>query len=294
MKIVFLNGGFANQIFQYIFYRYAQIKAPGEEWYLDDSFFFVHNIHNGYELEKIFGLYPSLLSRYFDTDVWQYMIDMKRKQNKSIPQMLLENGIDIRMISESDNWRHWNSFSGACDELQGAGFYPEIVKRQGEIYYHGYWLTSEWFHAVENEVRSELVFPEIDEPHNTEYMDKIQCSESCSIHIRRGDYVSMGFSVADSVYLNEVRDMLSNVPDITLFVFSDDMDYCRTHAHDMGLDLPKETVYVEGNRGNMAYRDLQLMSHCKNMINGNSSFCYLAALLNTDLEGIINPTGRKL
>ena len=41
MKIVFLNGGFANQIFQYIFYRYAQIKAPGEEWYLDDSFLFI-------------------------------------------------------------------------------------------------------------------------------------------------------------------------------------------------------------------------------------------------------------
>ena len=41
MRIQFLNGGLANQVFQYVFVRFAQRYCTGEEWYLDDSFFFV-------------------------------------------------------------------------------------------------------------------------------------------------------------------------------------------------------------------------------------------------------------
>ena len=88
--------------------------------------------------------------------------------------------------------------------------------------------------------------------------------------------------------------MMEQIPDITLFVFSDDMEYCKNHVHEMGIEIPKETIFIEGNDGENAFRDLQLMSQCKYMINGNSSFCYLAALLNTNLQGIINPTGRSL
>ena len=40
MKIVFLNGGLANQVFQYMFFRAAQLRhMNNEEWILDDSFF---------------------------------------------------------------------------------------------------------------------------------------------------------------------------------------------------------------------------------------------------------------
>ena len=41
MRIQYFNGGLANQIFQYIFYRYGQLSTGHpEEWFLDDSFFF--------------------------------------------------------------------------------------------------------------------------------------------------------------------------------------------------------------------------------------------------------------
>ncbi|XME04278.1 hypothetical protein QYZ88_008915 [Lachnospiraceae bacterium C1.1] len=39
MKLVFLNGGLANQTFQYVFFRIGQLRHPDEEWILDDSFF---------------------------------------------------------------------------------------------------------------------------------------------------------------------------------------------------------------------------------------------------------------
>ena len=62
MKIQFLNGGLANQVFQYIFVRYAELSHPGcAPWFIDDSFFFVNNVHNGYELERVFNINANLL-----------------------------------------------------------------------------------------------------------------------------------------------------------------------------------------------------------------------------------------
>ncbi len=84
LKIQYLNGGLANQVFQYIFYRYAQSVRPEEQWFLDDSFFFVQKAHNGYELGKVFGLTPNLLSQSLDADVWKELIENK-KRGVSIP-----------------------------------------------------------------------------------------------------------------------------------------------------------------------------------------------------------------
>ncbi|MCI9144363.1 MAG: alpha-1,2-fucosyltransferase, partial [Lachnospiraceae bacterium] len=51
MKIQFLNGGLANQAFQYIFTRVYELSHPGEVIYMDDSYFALNTVHNGYELE---------------------------------------------------------------------------------------------------------------------------------------------------------------------------------------------------------------------------------------------------
>lgn len=56
MKIQYLNGGLANQVFQYIFVRYAELTYPDcGLWIFDDSFFFTTHVHNGYELDKVFN-----------------------------------------------------------------------------------------------------------------------------------------------------------------------------------------------------------------------------------------------
>ncbi len=294
MKIVFLNGGLANQTFQYIFYRYGQIHRPDEEWILDDSFFFVNSVHNGYELDKVFGLKPKLLSHTFDPDVWDYMMHLKREQNKSMPQILMDNGTDISIIAETETWKKWNPFEGTVRSLPDGEFDPEIISYSGEIYYHGYWIYKGWFRAIERELRKELVFPEIDDLQNAEYMKQIEGTDSCSIHIRRGDFVDIGISASDSLYRNWIMMMMEHAPKMTLFVFSDDLEYCRLHKEELGLNLPHETVFVEGNAGKMSFRDMQLMSCCKYMIYVNSSFSYLAALLNTNLYASISQNNRML
>ena len=102
MKIVLMNGGLGNQLFQYAFYRYIQI-ATNDICYIDDSAFFGKNVeHNGFEIEKVFNIKFNLLSDFFDTDVWLEML--KRKQEGiSIPQQLLNVGIDIAVIAETED-----------------------------------------------------------------------------------------------------------------------------------------------------------------------------------------------
>ena len=82
-------------------------------------------------------------------------------------------------------------------------------------------------------------------------------------------------------------EILKKEPDTTLFLFSDDLPYCDAHRKEMGLELPEKVVFIEGNSGDSAFRDMQLMSHCKNMIVGNSSFPFMASLLNRDVKTIL-------
>ncbi len=278
MKIVFLNGGLANQMFQYTFYRYGQINNPLEDWFLDDSFFFVNRVHNGYELDKVFGIFPNLLSNYFDKDVWDYMLALKR-QGKSIPQTLLENGIEIRMISEYENWKEWNPFNGRLDQLDQE-FEDWMTGMEGDIYFNGYAINSTYFKLLGSRIRSEFTFPEIEEEYNKNYLKEIENSNSCALHVRRGDFVSLNAAAPNEVFSRMTDEMLQREPDGTFFVFSDDIPYCKANKKEMGLDKPGKVIFVEGNTGVNAFRDMQLMSSCRNIMVGNSSFSFMASLLN--------------
>ena len=77
-------------------------------------------------------------------------------------------------------------------------------------------------------------------------------------------------------------------------MFSDDIEWCKTHVQELGLDQFKAVTYVEGNVNGKNYVDMQLMSMCKGMVMSNSAFCYLAALLNKELRYVFNPTHREI
>lgn len=289
MKIQYLNGGLANQVFQYIFVRYAELTHPeNEPWFFDDSFFFVNNIHNGYELEKVFGLKLNLLSRTFDADVWTEFIEKKRK-GISVPQSFKNLGFNIQMIAEFDNYKEHNPFDGTVYRVSGNMFLPEITNINDEfVYYHGYWLHPKWFSSYRDIFREELIFPSITDNLNQDYATQILDSISAAIHIRRGDYVSLGWDTASNYYMEKVKDILERYPDATFFVFSDDIPWCKSHKEELGLNLSHHTVFVEGNTHGHNYLDLQLMSMCRIILSGKSSFSYLAFLLNNRIEYFVS------
>ena len=202
MKIQYLNGGLANQVFQYIFVRFAELYNPSDEpWLIDDSFFFINNVHNGYELEKVFGIQANLLSKNFDSDVWNELIKNK-KEGISIAQSFKNLGFNVQMIAETTNYKEHNPFDGKVYQIPSNEFHPEIIKFPGEVtYYHGYWINTKWFRTYRHILEKELSFPEITDERNKAYASRILSSQSIGIHIRRGDYVDIGWALAGTYYL---------------------------------------------------------------------------------------------
>lgn len=290
MKIQYLNGGLANQIFQYIFVRYAQLSSHDPAgWFFDDSFFFLNQVHNGYELENVFHLKPNLLSRYFEPDIWNQFVEEKRNGG-SIPQSFKNLGFDIIMITEFENYREHNPFDGQIYRVPGNAFHPEIIQAGNEstdnvfFYYHGYWQNPNWFRSYQAILKKELSFPPIVDERNRFYANQILNSASVALHIRRGDYAKLGWDSPPQYYLERIKEVLTSHHDASFFVFSDDIPWCRQHCDLLGLSLPKKVTYVEGNIQGRNYIDLQLMSMCQIMIINRSAFGYLAMLLNERLD----------
>ena len=107
--------------------------------------------------------------------------------------------------------------------------------------------------------------------------------------------MTLGFSQDSIVYRYHLKQFAKQVPgEWHLFVFSDDIDWCKEHVKELGIHYFQEVTYVEGNSDGENYRDMQLMSMCRAMVVSSSAFCYLAALLNTEKQYVLNTTDREV
>lgn len=98
---------------------------------------------------------------------------------------------------------------------------------------------------------------------------------SCSIHIRRGDYLYQQdhHPIQDISYYEKSVDVLygNNFKDINFLIFSDDINWAKKN-----INLPNMN-FIEGN---VNVIDMFLMSKCENNIITNSSFSWWGAWLN--------------
>ena len=284
MKIVLMNGGLGNQLFQYIFLRWLEIKT-GEVCVLDNSAFCVDEPeHNGYEIERLFGLKPRLLSDCFDADVWQAMM-AEVQAGKSICQQLLDGGLSLAMVAETGDF----NFNGNIFFTPVGTYNPYLAFSRGNIYFHGYWIQNCWIRDIQQVIQKELSFPIPKDPVNIGYAKDILASESVCMHVRRGDFVTLNRAAPIEYFpaaVHQLEDSLSKEvrKKLRYFIFSDDVRWCKEHKRELGL-LDKDLVFVQGNKGVTAYMDMFLMSLCRHMILDNSSFVYLAALLNMNHGG---------
>lgn len=125
-------------------------------------------------------------------------------------------------------------------------------------------------------------------------MQDIKDSHSLSMHVRRGDFVKLGLAFQPDDYRCIAERFVERyTADWELFVFSDDIKWCSENSSALGCHLFQKVHFVEGNTKGSNYIDLQLMSSCKGMLMSNSSFCFLAALLNENASVVYNLTSRK-
>ncbi|ATG45006.1 hypothetical protein PhaeoP18_03093 [Phaeobacter piscinae] len=178
-------------------------------------------------------------------------------------------------------WRSLGQHLGAGPKLRreaGLGFNPGFVNWGDSSYLHGYWQSERYFAQSAERIRRDFTFPEYSNQQNAEMAARIHETNSISLHVRRGDYLTLAAHVlCDQAYyeaaLAKVLDGLEGHP--TVYVFSDDPQWAKEN-----LPLPCDKLVVDFNGADTDYEDMRLMSLCKHNIIGNSSFSWWAAWLN--------------
>lgn len=97
-----------------------------------------------------------------------------------------------------------------------------------------------------------------------------------SVHFRRGDYISLAsLNLKLGYYKKALR--IFSPQSYKLFIFSDDIEYCKT----LKIFSKYDVAYISGNN---AGEDLCLMSLCDHNIIANSTFSFWGAMLNQNLD----------
>ncbi|SNX52916.1 alpha-1,2-fucosyltransferase [Thermoanaerobacterium sp. RBIITD] len=262
MVIVKILGGLGNQMFQYAFYE--SLKSKNKHVKLDINDFKNYNLHNGYELDKI-----------FDVDK-NYCTAAEAEKLKDCSSNIISR-IRRKIIGKKKTYY-----------IEKVGYYDPDVFKKDNIYFDGYWQSERYFIDIKEIIRSKFQFKKNLDGKNIKILQKIISSDSVSIHIRRGDYVSnpeaakKHGNICNIKYYEHAFEIIySNISKPSFFVFSDDINWVKENLR---ID---NAFYIDWNKRKESYKDMYLMSRCKHNIIANSTFSWWGAWLNKNKNKIV-------
>jgi len=245
-------------MFQYAFYRANSKKI--KNLCCDTSYFLKTEMHNGFELERIFNLNIQknnniILEKIIGSKTFFYKI--------------------IRKILKKMN------FIFSTPEV----YYMKNILNKKYLLFIGYWQSEKYFLNIQDIIRQDFKFTNFENSKNIELKNTIEETNSISVHIRRGDYLGNPFldGLASLEYYKKSIDyILKKVKNPKFIIFSDDIVWCKSN-----LVLDKDSIFVDWNIGRESFRDMQLMSLCRHNIIANSSFSWWGAWLNANPKKIV-------
>lgn len=258
MDVVLIFNGLGNQMSQYAFYLAKRKKNKNVRCIFDPNSV---DEHNGSELERLFNI--SYKRTFIDRLLSMVYSYRKRPKIWSFIKLFF-----IREIKECQNYDYDESLLG-----RGA---------LGINYYWGGWHSERYYSEIVDELKEIFKFKLPCSSENLPYIEKIKCTNSVSIHIRRGDYLKYKEygGVATLDYYRKAIDYIScKIQSPVFFVFSNDMKWCRNNFKG------GEYYFIDCNSDLDAWQDMYLMSMCKHHINANSTFSWWGAWLSSN-DGI--------
>lgn len=266
MILVSLNGGLGNQFFQYALGRRLALKH-GVELRFDLSLLEA-NPARKYQLDKfqVQGQPVSMqeLKRFYFFERQHYLRFLDRKIQHALPYYRRRVVREISTVFDNN-----------------------VLKAPRSAALDGYWQSEKYFQEIRPMLLDELRLKNPLDTLNQCLYHQIISTNSISLHIRHGDYLSNPVAkqfhgVLPLKYYQRAMRILENIgSNPHYFVFSDDIPWARTHLSAANV------TFVEHNSCQGDYYDLVLMSACKRHIIANSSFSWWAAWLCASPEKIV-------
>ena len=214
------------------------------------------------------------------------LIDTLKTVKKPLWNKILRKTIPFRNLR--NKWTELKFDLPKIKEEAFSKYTPEILEVKAPAYIQGFFQTEKYFVDVREQLLKDFTLNKNLNNANRKMLEKIESTNSVSVHFRRGDYLkarvanSIG-NIKEQYYKDAVKLVSEKIDkDITLFIFSDDINWVKNNV-EFGCD----TVYVDINSAKQGYFDLELMKNCKHNIIANSSFSWWGAWLNTNKDKVV-------
>lgn len=277
IRLLFAGGGLGNQMFQYAYARYVQIKFHGTLQLNISAFqkekreYALQNFSIPEDIticSPILGKAETLFFRFRRR--WIYFLYKKKKKHpEQLYQISSQKGI----------------FSG----IDSYTYYPCSQKcRSRTIYVFGLFQSIKYFAPIKDIIQKELQVGTPVMEKNKKILQEICSKNSVCVHIRRGDYLESPWKekldLCTERYYREAMDLMEQKKENPVFyIFSNtskDLAWIKEH-----YQFKKNVVYVD--QGNPDFEELRLMYSCRHFILSNSSFSWWAQFLGTAQDKLV-------
>lgn len=260
MIIANIIGGLGNQMFQYAT-ALSLAHRLSVELKIDTRNFENYSLHQGFELNKVFNCNAEIA----DSKDLSSVLGLSKY--KAVTRILRRHEM------------YWARNKNHIVEPH-FDFWSDFHSLHNNIYLDGYWQSEQYFIKSEHLVRNAFTFRKPLADKNLVIAEAILKVNAVSLHVRRGDYVTNSknafLGVCSLKYYQDAIDHIAkNVQNPVFYIFSDDITWVKDN-----LIVQFEKNYIDHNKGENNYIDMQLMSLCQHHIIANSSFSWWGAWLN--------------
>lgn len=303
-KIVKLNGGLGNQMFQYAF-----AVALGRKWQDEVLFDFSYFKETSNDIVVV---------RPFELGIFN--TDCKPASDEDLTQ-IIDKSERTLIEKVAWDWFKIKKYKPATNILRQSSAYifeKKFLTQPDAYYYDGYFQNEKYFKHCRSELLQHFSLKESLGGKCAETLEQIKGTNSVSIHVRRGDYVTLESAntlhglCSLEYYKQAIEYIAKKVPtrmsasapsplvgegeflgeDTSFrnsgegyyphfFLFSDDVEWV---VQNLKIDYPYTVVDFNQDNG---FLDMELMKNCKHNIVANSSFSWWGAWLNENPEKIV-------
>jgi hypothetical protein len=271
MIIIKLRGGLGNQMFQYALAKKLAIKNKTEVVF--DLTFINHRMPG-----------TKYVFRNFDLDIFSNIKNKTTSLSKAY-KPFRNLAYVLQVIINKIGAKLDKKFF--VTEKKQYEFDADILKSGNDCYLSGYWQNEKYFKDIKQDIMnalSKFTYPLSEK--SLKLKEEINKTNSVCVNFRRTDYLTINTFMGNidaHYYDNAVKLMSEKVKNPHLFVFSDDIEWCKENFKSQ---FP--ITFVDHSYAGKKFSDyLQLMISCKHYIIPNSTFAWWAAWLNPNKDKVI-------